>query len=155
MLRFSIPRVNAVDVQRAFDALLDRLGRLEIVGNFIGTPSDGDVPIYDASTKTWGPGAPSAGSPSGSATFGQATVSFSSGGGPYTATVSVSDAGVSAGSKIVPLAVAPAVGRDADEMEFCIFQTSVDSINAGVGFTLRVTDFAAGAHGDYLLNYVR
>lgn len=94
-------------------------------------------------------------SATGGATFGQTTVSFSSGGGPYTATVSVSDAGVSAGSRIVPLAVAPAVGRDADEMEFCNFQTSVDSINAGVGFTLRVVDFSEGAHGDYLLNYVR
>lgn len=85
-------------------------------------------------------------------TFGQATATFS--GGADSVTVSVADAGVSAGSNIVPT-MATAPGRDADEFEMAPVAVTVASVTAGVGFTLLVVSLDGDADGDYLVNYTR
>lgn len=88
----------------------------------------------------------------GGGTFGQATATFS--GGADAVTVTVVDAGVSAGSNIIP-SVGTAAGRDADEMEMAPIVVSVASITAGVGFTLLVVSLDGDADGAYLINYTR
>lgn len=84
--------------------------------------------------------------------FGQTTATFS--GGADAVTVTVVDAGVSAGSNIIPT-VGTAPSRDADEMEMAPIVVSVASISAGVGFTLLVVSLDGDADGDYLINYTR
>ena len=88
----------------------------------------------------------------GGGTFGQATATFS--GGADAVTVTVVDAGVSAGSNIIP-SVGTAAGRDADEMEMAPIVVSVASITAGVGFDLIVVSLDGDADGAYLINYTR
>jgi len=88
----------------------------------------------------------------GGGTFGQATATFSA--GADAVTVTVVDAGVSAGSNIIPT-VGTAPSRDADEMEMAPVVVSVASITAGVGFTLLVVSLDGDAEGDYLINYTR
>lgn len=88
----------------------------------------------------------------GGGTFGQATATFSA--GADSVTVTVVDAGVSAGSNIIPT-VGTAAGRDADEMEMAPVVVSVASITAGVGFDLIVVSLDGDADGDYLINYTR
>jgi hypothetical protein len=87
-----------------------------------------------------------------SAVFGQTTATFSA--GADAVTVTVVDAGVSAGSNIIPT-VGTAPSRDADEMEMAPVVVSVASISAGVGFTLLVVSLDGDADGDYLINYTR
>jgi hypothetical protein len=82
--------------------------------------------------------------------FGQATATFTAG---SSVTVTVVDAGVSAGSRIVPTI---AMGtRDADEMEMAPVVVAVGTITAGVGFDLIVVSLDGDAVGDYLVNYTR
>lgn len=111
-----------------------------------GPPSIGQVlTATSATTATWQ-------TPSGGGgTFGQATATFS--GGADSVTVTVVDAGVSAGSNIVPTI---AMGtRDADEMEMAPVVVAVGTVTAGVGFTLIVVSLDGDAVGDYLVNYTR
>lgn len=83
-------------------------------------------------------------------TFGQATATFTTG---DAVTVTVADAGVSAGSNIVPTI---AMGtRDADEMEMAPVVVAVGTVTAGVGFDLIVVSLDGDADGDYLVNYTR
>lgn len=83
--------------------------------------------------------------------FGQTTATFSS--GADSVTVTVSDAGVSAGSRIVP--TVSMGSRDADEMEMAPVVVAVGSITAGVGFTLIAVSLDGDAEGTYTLNYTR
>lgn len=112
-----------------------------------GPPVLGQVlTATSATTATWQ-------TPSGGGgTFGQATATFS--GGADAVTVTVVDAGVSAGSNIIP-SVGTSAGRDADEMEMAPIVVSVASITAGVGFDLIVVSLDGDADGDYLINYTR
>jgi hypothetical protein len=83
--------------------------------------------------------------------YGTATATFSN--GADSVTVTVVDAGVSAGSKIVP---SIAMGsRDADEMEMAPVAVAVGSITAGVGFTLIAVSLDGDAEGAYQINYTR
>ena len=92
-----------------------------------------------------------AGGGGGGGTFGQATATFT--GGADSVTVTVADAGVSAGSNIIPTI---AMGtRDADEMEMAPVVVAVGTVAAGVGFTLIVVSLDGDADGDYLVNYTR
>lgn len=92
-----------------------------------------------------------AGGGGGGGTFGQTTATFS--GGSDSVTVTVVDAGVSAGSNIVP---SIAMGtRDADEMEMAPVVVAVGAVTAGVGFTIIVVSLDGDADGDYLVNYTR
>jgi len=84
-------------------------------------------------------------------TFGQATATFS--GGADSVKVTVSDAGVTAASKIVPTIAL--VGRDVDEMELAPVVVAVGSISAGVGFDLIVVSLDGDAEGAYTVNYTR
>ena len=87
----------------------------------------------------------------GGGTFGQTTATFS--GGADSVTVTVADAGVSAGSNIVPTI---AMGtRDADEMEMAPVVVAVGTVTAGVGFDLIVVSLDGDADGAYLVNYTR
>jgi hypothetical protein len=88
----------------------------------------------------------------GGGTFGQATATFTV--NTDSVVVSVVDAGVSAGSNIVPT-IATAPGRDADEFERAPVLVSVASITAGVGFDLIVVSLDGDADGSYLINYTR
>lgn len=111
-----------------------------------GPPVLGQVlTATSATTATWQ-------TPSGGGgTFGQTTATFS--GGADAVTVTVVDAGVSAGSNIVPTI---AMGtRDADEMEMAPVVVAVGTVTAGVGFTLIVVSLDGDAVGDYLVNYTR
>ncbi len=82
---------------------------------------------------------------------GTATATFS--GGADSVTVTVADAGVSAGSKIVP---SIAMGsRDGDEFEMAPVAVAVGSITAGVGFTLIAVSLDGDAEGAYQINYTR
>ena len=109
-------------------------------------PSVGQVlTATSATTATWQ-------TPSGGGgTFGQATATFS--GGADAVTITVADAGVSAGSNIIPTIAMGA--RDADEMEMAPVVVAVGSITASVGFTLIVVSLDGDADGDYLVNYTR
>jgi hypothetical protein len=83
--------------------------------------------------------------------YGTATATFS--GGADSVTVTVVDAGVSAGSKIVP---SVAMGsRDADEFEMAPVAVAVGTITAGVGFTIIVVSLDGDAEGAYQINYTR
>lgn len=88
----------------------------------------------------------------GGGTFGQATATFTV--GLDSVTVSVVDAGVSAGSNIV-LSIGTATGREADEYTFAPVFPVVASVTAGVGFDIFVTCPDADADGAYLINYTR
>jgi len=88
----------------------------------------------------------------GGGTFGSATATFTV--GLDSVTISVVDAGVSAGSDIV-LSVGTAPGRDADEFVFAPVFPVVASKTAGVGFDILVTCPDADADGAYLINYTR
>ena len=88
----------------------------------------------------------------GGGTFGQTTATFTV--NTDSVTVTVVDAGVSAGSNIVA-SVATAPGRDADEMERAPIVVSVASVTAGVGFDLLVVSLDGDADGAYLINYTR
>ena len=88
---------------------------------------------------------------SSSRVSGQTTATFS--GGADSVTVTVSDTGVSAGSRIVPTVAL--VGRDADEMEMAPVVVAVGSITAGVGFTLIAVSLDGDAEGTYTINYTR
>ena len=111
-----------------------------------GPPVLGQVlTATSATTATWQ-------TPSGGGVFGQTTATFSA--GADAVTVTVVDAGVSAGSNIIPT-VGTAPSRDADEMEMAPIVVSVASISAGVGFTLLVVSLDGDAVGDYLVNYTR
>ena len=87
----------------------------------------------------------------GGGTFGSAIATFS--GGADTVTVTVVDAGVSAGSNIIP--TVEMVGRDADEMEMAPVVVAVASKTASVGFTLLVVSLDGDAEGAYTINYTR
>jgi hypothetical protein len=83
--------------------------------------------------------------------YGTATATFS--GGADSVTVTVVDAGVSAGSKIVP---SIAMGtRDADEMEMAPVAVAVGTVTAGVGFTIIAVSLDGDAEGAYQINYTR
>lgn len=83
--------------------------------------------------------------------FGQTTATFS--GGADSVTVTVVDAGVSAGSRIVP--TVSMGSRDADEMELAPVVVAVGSITAGVGFDLIAVSLDGDAEGTYTINYTR
>ena len=109
-------------------------------------PSAGQVlTATDATHATWQ-------TPSGGgSTFGQATATFT--GNQSAVTVTVADAGVSAGSNIIPT-----VGmgsRFVDEFEMAPVIPVVGAITAGVGFQLLVVCPGLDAVGDYLINYTR
>ena len=111
-----------------------------------GPPMLGQVlTATSATTATWQ-------TPAGGGTFGQATATFTV--NTDSVVVSVVDAGVSAGSNIVPT-IATAPGRDADEFERAPVLVSVASITAGVGFDLIVVSLDGDADGAYLVNYTR
>ena len=83
--------------------------------------------------------------------YGTATATFSN--GADSVTVTVVDAGVSAGSKIVP---SVAMGsRDADEFEMAPVAVAVGTITAGVGFTIIAVSLDGDAEGAYQINYTR
>jgi hypothetical protein len=88
----------------------------------------------------------------GGGVFGQATATFTV--NTDSVVVSVVDAGVSAGSNIVPT-IGTAPGRDADEFERAPVLVSVASITAGVGFDIIVVSIDGDADGAYLINYTR
>ena len=88
----------------------------------------------------------------GGGTFGQSTATFTI--GLDSVTISVVDAGVSAGSNIV-LSVGTATGREPDEYAFAPVFPVVASMTAGVGFDILVTCPDADADGAYLINYTR
>ena len=92
------------------------------------------------------------GSGGGGGTFGSATATFTV--GLDSVTVSVVDAGVSAGSDIV-LSIGTAPGREPDEFVFAPVHAIVASKTAGVGFDILVTCPDADADGAYLINYTR
>jgi len=109
-------------------------------------PSAGQVlTATSATTATWQ-------TPSGGGgTFGQATATFTA--GADSVTVTVVDAGVGAGSNIIPTIALGA--RDADEMEMAPVVCAVGTITAGVGFNLIAVSLDGDADGDYLINYTR
>jgi hypothetical protein len=88
----------------------------------------------------------------GGGTFGAATATFTV--GLDSVTITVVDAGVSAGSDIV-LSIGTASGREPDEFVFAPVHAIVASVTAGVGFDILVTCPDADADGAYLINYTR
>lgn len=109
----------------------------------------GDVLTTDgAGGVSWAP----AGGGGGGGTFGQFTATFTV--NTYSVTVSVVDATIGAASKPV-LSVAKAPGRDADEFEMAPVFPQLDTVTAGVGFTVLVVCPSGDADGDYLINYTR
>ena len=115
------------------------------VGKIYVKSSDGDPYYMD------GAGIESPLLGGGSGTFGSAVATFS--GGADSVTVTVVDAGVSAGSNIIP--TVEMVGRDADEFEMAPVMVCVASKTAGVGFTLLVVSLDGDAEGAYTINYTR
>lgn len=123
---------------------LDTTGAAVNVGS-AAPPTVGQVlTATSATTATWQ-------APSGGGTFGSAIATFS--GGADAVTVTVVDAGVSAGSNIIP--TVEMVGRDADEMEMAPVVVVVASKTAGVGFDLLVVSLDGDAEGPYTVNYTR
>jgi hypothetical protein len=59
--KLPFPLTNLEPVDRALRAMVDRLMRFELVGNFFGTPTNGQIPTYNAAEKRWEPKAPSGG----------------------------------------------------------------------------------------------
>lgn len=110
----------------------------------------GQVFIRDTANPNGGAWGASGGG--GGGTYGSATATFTV--GLDSVTISVVDAGVSAGSNIV-LSVGTAPGRDADEFVFAPVFPVVASMTAGVGFDILVTCPDADADGAYLINYTR
>lgn len=110
----------------------------------------GQVFIRDTSSANGGAWGAAGGG--GGGTFGSATATFTV--GLDSVTVSVVDAGVSAGSNIV-LSVGTATGREPDEYAFAPVFPVVASVTAGVGFDILVTCPDADADGAYLINYTR
>jgi len=91
----------------------------------------------------------------GSATFGRATVDFTT--GFEQATVTVADAGVGASSKITASMayVAPPDGRELDELEMDQFECKPGNVVAGATFDIIVTCLTGWGHGQYSVDYVR
>lgn len=85
---------------------------------------------------------------------GQATVDFGSWPRTDAATVLVSDATVSAGSKI-SVTVTPGSGRALDELELAPVVAAPGLIVPGVGFTILAVSTDGCAVGEYTVNYVR
>ena len=110
-------------------------------------PSAGQVlTATDATHATWQ-------TPSGGGgTYGGADVTFAV--NDYSKTISIVDAGVSAGSDIV-VSVAKAAGRDADEFELSPVHAQVDTVTAGVGFTVFVACPTGDADGAFTIKYTR
>lgn len=120
--------------------------RLQPIEEATAPTTAGDTLQWNGSAYVW---APAGGG--GGGTFGQTTAVFS--GGADSVTVSVSDTGVTAASKIV--ASVSLVGRDADEMELAPVVVAVGTITAGVGFTLICASLDGDAEGTYTVNYTR
>jgi hypothetical protein len=110
----------------------------------------GQVFIRDTASPNGGAWGASGGG--GGGTYGSATATFTV--GLDSVTVSVVDAGVSAGSDIV-LSIGTAPGREPDEFVFAPVHAIVASKTAGVGFDILVTCPDADADGAYLINYTR
>jgi hypothetical protein len=56
------PKTGQEAIDRAINAILERLLRFELVGNFFGTPADGQVPTYNAKARQWEARTPGGGS---------------------------------------------------------------------------------------------
>jgi|SRR5882672_9668686 len=89
------------------------------------------------------------------ATFGRATVDFTT--GFEQAIVTVADAGVGAASKIVASMayVAPPDGRSIDELLCETFDVKPGNVVAGVSFDLLVTSLVGPAYGQFSVDYTR
>lgn len=123
------------------------LTKLQPIEEAVAPTAANDVLTYDgAGGYFW---APAGGG--GGGFFGQTTATFS--GGADSVTVSVVDAGVSAGSNIIPTVAL--VGRDLDEMEMAPVVVAVGTITAGVGFDLIAVSLDGDAEGVYTINYTR
>jgi hypothetical protein len=123
------------------------LTKLQGIEEAAAPTTAGDTLQWNGTAYVW---APAGGGPGGGF-FGQTTATFS--GGAHSVTVVVADAGVSAGSNIVPTV---AMGtRDLDEMEMAPVVVAIGTITAGVGFTLIAVSLDGDAEGAYLINYTR
>jgi hypothetical protein len=91
----------------------------------------------------------------GSATFGRATVDFTT--GFESAVVTVADAGVGAGSNIIAGMVYAATpdGRDIDEVICETFEVKAGNLVVGVSFDILVTSLVGPAYGQFYVDYVR
>ena len=90
----------------------------------------------------------------GGGTFGQATLDFGSGIYEDSDLVTVTDATVTASSRILTT-VTIAATRDADELEMESFSCTVENIIALTSFDIRCTNPTGGAEGQYLVNFTR
>jgi hypothetical protein len=128
-------------------------------------PANGEVLIGDGTkftkttltaganiTITNGAGTITIAASGGGGTYGGADVTFAV--NDYSKTLTIVDAGVGAGSDIV-VSVAKAAGRDADEFELSPVHAQVDTVTAGVGFTVFVVCPTGAAHGAFTIKYTR
>lgn len=118
------------------------------VQTFEETGATGEVWIRDTASAVGGAYGPAGG---GGGTFGQVTATFS--GGADSVTVTVVDAGVAAGSNIIPTIAL--VSRDVDEMEMAPVVCAVGTITPGVGFDVIAVSLDGDAEGQYIINYTR
>jgi len=125
------------------------LTKLQPIEESVAPTTAGDVLTYDgAGGYYWAP----AGGGGGGGTFGSVNVTFAV--NEYSKSVSVVDAGVTAGSDIV-VSIAKATGRDADEFEMSPVHAQVDTVTAGVGFTVFVACPSGDADGAFIIKYTR
>lgn len=87
----------------------------------------------------------------GGPSYDDATFDF--GEGAESVTNTVADATVTADTTVTGT-LAPAAGRDTDEMDLESFDISV-VVTAGVGFDLICKNLTGGAHGQYIFHYAK
>jgi hypothetical protein len=136
--------------QTALDGKLSTSGEAATVNTINGKISAGTNVTLTGTGTTASPYVINASGGGGSAVSGSAVVDFGS--YSYATKVSVSDALVTATSKINVSLASPAAGRDDDELEFNPICVAAVAKN-GVGFDIYATA-PIGADGQFNINYI-